>query len=105
MKIPSFTLFTAIRGVVKGQAIANTINTVTRVTVVKVYRKSRVPIKEGSNIELWTNSTCVCPELMKRKEYLIVGYEDLATKRLLFLDNCLSVKWKNKLDKRIRVSF
>lgn len=46
----------------------------------------------------------MCPELQKRREYLIVGYEDLATQRLLFLDNCVSVKWKNKLDKRIRVS-
>ncbi|XP_071122180.1 secreted frizzled-related protein 3-like [Mytilus edulis] len=92
----------SIRGVVKGQAIANTINTVTRVTVVKVYRSTRVHIQEGSSIELWTNSTCVCPELTKRKEYLIVGYEDLSTQRLLFLDSCLSVKWKNKLDRRIK---
>lgn len=87
----------------KGQAIANTINTVTRVTVRKVYRSSRLPIEQGTSVELWTNSTCVCPELTKRKEYLIVGYEDLSTQRLLFLDSCLSVRWRDKLDKRIRV--
>lgn len=92
----------SIRGVVKGQAIANTINTVTRVTIRKVYRSSRLPIEEGTSVELWTNSTCVCPELTKRKEYLIVGYEDLSTQRLLFLDSCLSVRWRDKLDKRIR---
>ncbi|XP_069133018.1 secreted frizzled-related protein 3-like [Argopecten irradians] len=91
----------AIRARILGHDTANTINTVTRVSVIKVLKSTRVHIIENNGIELWTNSTCVCPKLLRRKEYLILGYDDPATQRLLFFDNCFATKWQKRWEKRI----
>ncbi|KAK3103988.1 hypothetical protein FSP39_023440 [Pinctada imbricata] len=91
-----------IRGRIQQQGIVNNVNTVSRVTVTSVFKNKVVPIVQGTTVDLWTNSTCVCPKLLKHKEYLLIGHEDPATKRLLFLDNSLATIWKPKWEKRIK---
>ena len=93
-----------IRGRVETQGIINNVNTVSRVKVKAVYKHGVVPILQNATVDLWTNSTCVCPKLVKNREYLLIGYEDPAAKRLLFLDTSLAAKWKTKWDKRLKVS-
>lgn len=95
----------AIRGKIKRQKTVNSVNTVTIVTVIKVLKSGRVPLAENTDIEIWTNSTCVCPKLSRKREYLLIGYEDIVTSRFLFLDNCLAARWQNKWEKRFKVRF
>ncbi|XP_048730417.1 secreted frizzled-related protein 3-like isoform X2 [Ostrea edulis] len=92
----------AIQGKIRQQGIVNNANTVTRVEVLKVLKKSKVHIKLNSTVDIWTNSTCVCPKLIRNRTYLLIGYEDTATQRLLFLDNCLAIRWHKRWVKRIK---
>ncbi|XP_052688607.1 secreted frizzled-related protein 3-like [Crassostrea angulata] len=92
----------AIQGRILQQGIINNANTVTRVEVLKVLKESKVQVKVNATVDLWTNSTCVCPRLIRNRTYLLIGYEDAVTQRLLFLDNCLAAKWKKKWVKRLK---
>lgn len=98
-------LIVAIQGRILQQGIINNANTVTRVEVLKVLKESKVQVKVNATVDLWTNSTCVCPRLIRNRTYLLIGYEDAVTQRLLFLDNCLAAKWKKKWVKRLKVSY
>ncbi|XP_061174601.1 secreted frizzled-related protein 3-like [Saccostrea echinata] len=92
----------AIQGKIKQQGVINNANTVTRIEVLKVLKESKVHIKVNTTVDLWTNSTCVCPRLDSDRTYLLIGYEDTVTQRLLFLDNCLAAKWQKRWVKRIK---
>lgn len=98
-------LVVAIQGRILQQGIINNANTVTRVEVLKVLKESKVQVRVNATVDLWTNSTCVCPRLIRNRTYLLIGYEDTVTQRLLFLDNCLAAKWKKKWVKRLKVSY
>lgn len=98
-------LIAAIQGRILQQGIINNANTVTRVEVLKVLKESKVQVRVNSTVDLWTNSTCVCPRLIRNRTYLLIGYEDTVTQRLLFLDNCLAAQWKKKWVKRLKVSY
>ncbi|XP_006825063.1 secreted frizzled-related protein 3-like [Saccoglossus kowalevskii] len=65
-------------------------------------------IKQPPNLEiptgevhLWTNASCVCPELKENEEYMISGHVDSDNNRLLFLPSSLMESWKNKWTKSI----
>ncbi|XP_077978098.1 secreted frizzled-related protein 3-like isoform X2 [Glandiceps talaboti] len=73
----------------------------TRVNVKNVIKESTVPITTGE-MDLWTNSSCVCPEVAKEKEYMIAGHEDKDNGRLMLLPNSLVEDWKEKYVKSIK---
>ncbi|KAL5007120.1 hypothetical protein ScPMuIL_015926 [Solemya velum] len=70
--------------------------TLINVTANKVLKSGTVPIREGSNVVLWSDTACICPPVSKKKEYLIIGYEDGSSNRLLHLPKSLVAKWRDK---------
>ncbi|XP_064601508.1 secreted frizzled-related protein 3-like isoform X2 [Liolophura sinensis] len=75
---------------------------VTRVQVLSAPVVGKVPIKIGSSVELWSNFTCICPELVLNKEYLILGFEDGDQAKLLYLENSIAVPWRKKWESRVK---
>ncbi|XP_076321433.1 secreted frizzled-related protein 3-like isoform X1 [Tachypleus tridentatus] len=84
--------------------------TLTKVRIQNVIKYTKVPIQPHTETLLWTNSSCACPKL-KHNEYIIIGWEDSAMSRLLYVDGTIVVrsrksyitrikKWNTKLLKR-----
>ncbi|XP_046552405.1 secreted frizzled-related protein 3-like [Haliotis rubra] len=71
-----------------------------RVQVTNVIRCGKVGLT--SEVDLWTNSSCLCPSVKRGREYLILGHEDKRLNRLLILPNTIAAKWKDKWVKKIQ---
>uniref|UniRef100_S4S028 Frizzled related protein n=1 Tax=Petromyzon marinus TaxID=7757 RepID=S4S028_PETMA len=71
----------------------------TTVEVKDVIKSSGVSISRG-DVHLYTNSSCLCPELLTADEYIIMGYEDRMRTRLLLFDGCVAEKWKERWGKK-----
>ncbi|XP_032802229.1 secreted frizzled-related protein 3 [Petromyzon marinus] len=73
----------------------------TTVEVKDVIKSSGVSISRG-DVHLYTNSSCLCPELLTADEYIIMGYEDRMRTRLLLFDGCVAEKWKERWGKKVK---
>ncbi|XP_076034403.1 secreted frizzled-related protein 3-like isoform X2 [Oratosquilla oratoria] len=76
--------------------------TVTNVTVRDVLRSRGVVLVPGEEAHLWTNSSCACPPLNISTEYLLLGWEDLANVRLLYVEGSLALPYDKDHFKKIR---
>ncbi|XP_042215330.1 secreted frizzled-related protein 3-like [Homarus americanus] len=76
--------------------------TLTTVAVTKVVRKGRVQVIPGADAHLWTNRSCACPPLPLHQDYLLLGWEDFANSRLLYLDGSIAVPYRKKHVKKIQ---
>lgn len=91
----------ALRGTVKS---VDTFGELTLVTVAvrKVVRMGQVQLSDGFDAHLWTNRSCACPPLVLNEEYLLLGWEDFANNRLLYLDGSIAVPYKRKYVRKIQ---
>ncbi|KAG7454178.1 secreted frizzled-related protein 3 [Solea senegalensis] len=72
------------------------------VEVKEVLKSSLVNIPKETHT-LYYSSSCLCPPLSPGEEYLIMGYENEETSRLLLIDTSIAQKWKDKLGKKVKV--
>ncbi|KAL3842351.1 hypothetical protein ACJMK2_020377 [Sinanodonta woodiana] len=75
-------------------------NSISKAIVLKVLKSRKVQIFDHTEVELWTNSSCVCPQLSSGREYFLIGYEDQASNKLLFTESTLVSRWDKKLEKK-----
>uniref|UniRef100_A0A8C4PXF1 Frizzled related protein n=1 Tax=Eptatretus burgeri TaxID=7764 RepID=A0A8C4PXF1_EPTBU len=75
----------------------------TTVQVKEVLKSSVLNISQGE-VQIYTNSSCLCPKLVVNKEYLIMGYEDHRLSRLLLFDGCVAEDWEERLRRKVKVS-
>ena len=68
-----------------------------------VLTQSTLPIEQGSTITLWSQKGCMCTRMKEGREYLILGYEDVAHNRLLFDSRTMVVPWKDSWESKITV--
>ncbi|XP_036965692.1 secreted frizzled-related protein 3 isoform X2 [Acanthopagrus latus] len=71
------------------------------VDVKEVLKSSLVNIPKETHT-LYYSSSCLCPPLTPGEEYLIMGYENEETSRLLLIDGSIAQKWKDKLGKKVK---
>uniref|UniRef100_UPI001CD83005 secreted frizzled-related protein 3-like n=1 Tax=Solea senegalensis TaxID=28829 RepID=UPI001CD83005 len=71
------------------------------VEVKEVLKSSLVNIPKETHT-LYYSSSCLCPPLSPGEEYLIMGYENEETSRLLLIDTSIAQKWKDKLGKKVK---
>ncbi|XP_077304257.1 secreted frizzled-related protein 3 [Lithobates pipiens] len=74
----------------------------TAVVEVKEILKSSLVNIPKDTITLYTNSGCLCPELLVGEEYIIMGYEDKERARLLLVEGSLAEKWRDRLAKKVK---
>ena len=72
----------------------------------QIIKKRKTDLKEGDFMEFKKRSGCRCPDLVERKEYLIMGREEGPF--FVFDEKSFVIPWvekrnKNKLDLRARV--
>ncbi|KPP66618.1 secreted frizzled-related protein 4-like [Scleropages formosus] len=72
----------------------------TMVVVVKEVFRSTYPIPRA-HVPLFTNSSCLCPELQVGHEVIIMCFEWQS--RLMLLDSCFVESWKDQLRTRYKV--
>ncbi|KAF0026969.1 hypothetical protein F2P81_021706 [Scophthalmus maximus] len=72
------------------------------VEVKEVLKSSLVNIPKETQT-LYYSSSCLCPPLALGEEYLIMGYENEETSRLLLIDSSIAQKWKDKMSKKLKV--
>ncbi|XP_033933214.1 secreted frizzled-related protein 3-like [Pseudochaenichthys georgianus] len=51
---------------------------------------------------LYYSSSCLCPPLTPGEEYLIMGYENEETSRLLLIDGSIAQRWKEKMGRKVK---
>lgn len=90
-----------IRGTVKSVDTFGGL-TLTTATVNEVVRAGRVHLLVGGDAHLWTNRSCACPPLTPTNEYIILGWEDFANSRLLYLDGSLAVPYRKRYVRKIK---
>ncbi|KAL6100532.1 frzb [Pungitius sinensis] len=71
------------------------------VEVKEVLKSSLVNIPRETQT-LYYSSSCLCPPLSPGEEYLIMGYENGETSRLLLIDSSIVQKWNDKLSRKIK---
>ncbi|XP_069841291.1 secreted frizzled-related protein 3 [Dendropsophus ebraccatus] len=74
----------------------------TAVVEVKEILKSSLVNIPKDTITLYTNSGCLCPQLVVNEEYIIMGYEDKERTRLLLVEGSLAEKWRDRLAKKVK---
>ncbi|XP_068103098.1 secreted frizzled-related protein 3 [Hyperolius riggenbachi] len=74
----------------------------TAVVEVKEILKSSLVNIPKDTITLYTNSGCLCPQLVVNEEYIIMGYEDKERTRLLLVEGSLAEKWMDRLAKKVK---
>ncbi|KAG8137979.1 hypothetical protein E2320_003914, partial [Naja naja] len=70
----------------------------------KVLKSTKLKIFQGKQIlypESWTNRGCTCPILNPGLKYLVAGYEDVHTNRLIVNMKSFVHQWKSALGKKI----
>ncbi|XP_026233082.1 secreted frizzled-related protein 3 [Anabas testudineus] len=70
------------------------------VEVKKVLKSSLVNIPREAQI-LYYSSSCMCPHLNPNVDYLIMGYENEETSRLLLVERSIALKWRDRLGTKI----
>uniref|UniRef100_A0A8D0HMN0 Secreted frizzled related protein 4 n=1 Tax=Sphenodon punctatus TaxID=8508 RepID=A0A8D0HMN0_SPHPU len=91
----SYIIHAKVKGVERGSC-----SEVITMVEVKEVLKSSTSIPR-SRVPLFTNSSCQCPPLLPNQDVLIMCYEWRS--RLMLLDGCLVEKWKDQLNKRVKV--
>ncbi|XP_041807365.1 secreted frizzled-related protein 3 isoform X3 [Chelmon rostratus] len=71
------------------------------VEVKEVLKSSLVNIPKETQT-LYYSSSCLCPPLSPGEEYLIMGYENEETSRLLLIDGSIAQKWKDKMSRKVK---
>ncbi|XP_026151917.1 secreted frizzled-related protein 3 [Mastacembelus armatus] len=71
------------------------------VDVKEVLKSSLVNIPKDTQT-LYYSSSCMCPRLMPGMEYIIMGYENEETSRLLLIDKSIAQKWKDRLGRKVK---
>ncbi|NP_001089915.1 frizzled related protein S homeolog precursor [Xenopus laevis] len=71
------------------------------VEVKEILKSSLVNIPKDT-VTLYTNSGCLCPQLVANEEYIIMGYEDKERTRLLLVEGSLAEKWRDRLAKKVK---
>ncbi|KAE8615407.1 hypothetical protein XENTR_v10008507 [Xenopus tropicalis] len=74
------------------------------VKIKKVLKMSKLKILRGKRTlypESWTNRGCTCPILNPGLEYLVAGYEDIRTGRLIVNMKSFVQLWKPALGKKV----
>ncbi|KAG8439591.1 hypothetical protein GDO86_005687 [Hymenochirus boettgeri] len=74
------------------------------VKIKKVLKMTKLKILRGKRIlypESWTNRGCTCPILNPGQEYLVAGYEDTRTGRLIVNMKSFVQLWKPALGKKV----
>ncbi|XP_053572856.1 LOW QUALITY PROTEIN: netrin-4 [Bombina bombina] len=74
------------------------------VKIKKVLKMTKLKILRGKRIlypESWTNRGCTCPILNPGLEYLVAGYEDVRTSRLIVNMKSFVQLWKPALGKKV----
>uniref|UniRef100_A0A3Q3VUI3 Secreted frizzled-related protein 3 n=1 Tax=Mola mola TaxID=94237 RepID=A0A3Q3VUI3_MOLML len=72
------------------------------VEVKEVLKSSLVNIPKDTQT-LYYSSSCLCPPLAIGEEYLIMGYENEESSRLLLIDGSFAQKWKDKIGRKVKV--
>ncbi|XP_053327771.1 secreted frizzled-related protein 3 [Spea bombifrons] len=75
---------------------------VTVVVEVKEIIKSSLVNIPKDTVTLYTNSGCLCPQLVVNQEYIIMGYEDKERTRLLLVEGSVAEKWRERLANKIK---
>lgn len=75
------------------------------IAIKEVIKKKKTDLKKGDFVEFKKRSGCQCPELVERKEYLIMGQEK--GQFFLFDEGSFVIPWvrkrTNRFDLRARV--
>ncbi|XP_070831958.1 secreted frizzled-related protein 3 isoform X2 [Chaetodon trifascialis] len=71
------------------------------VEVKEVLKSSLVNIPKETQT-LYYSSSCLCPLLSPGEEYVIMGYENEETSRLLLIDGSIAQKWKDKMSRKVK---
>ncbi|XP_059418455.1 secreted frizzled-related protein 3-like [Carassius carassius] len=71
------------------------------VEVKDVLKSSLVHIPRDT-VTLYYNSGCLCPPLTANEEYIIMGYENEESSRLLLIEGSIAQKWKEKLARKVK---
>ncbi|KAM8857352.1 secreted frizzled-related protein 3 [Synchiropus picturatus] len=71
------------------------------VEVKEVLKSSLVNIPKELQT-LYYSSSCLCPHVSPGKEYLIMGYENEETSRLLLIDGSIAQRWKEKMGRKVK---
>lgn len=74
------------------------------VKIKKVLKMTKLKIPRGKRTlypESWTNRGCTCPILNPGLEYLVAGYEDVRTGRLIVNMKSFVQPWKHSLGKKV----
>ncbi|XP_074550922.1 secreted frizzled-related protein 3 isoform X2 [Halichoeres trimaculatus] len=71
------------------------------VEVKEVLKSSLVNIPKETHT-LYYSSSCLCPPLTPGEEYLIMGYENEETSRLLLIDGSIAQRWKEKMSRKVK---
>ncbi|XP_061698382.1 secreted frizzled-related protein 3 [Syngnathoides biaculeatus] len=71
------------------------------VEVREVLKSSLVHIPRET-VTLHYSSSCQCPPVTAGEEYLIMGYENEETSRLLLIDGSIVQKWKDKMGRKVK---
>ncbi|KAM3607146.1 uncharacterized protein V6R79_002313 [Siganus canaliculatus] len=71
------------------------------VDVKEVLKSSLVNIPKETQT-LYYSSSCLCPPLSPGDEYLIMGYENEETSRLLLIDGSIAQKWKDRMGRKVK---
>lgn len=74
------------------------------VKIKKVLKMTKLKIPRGKRTlypESWTNRGCTCPILNPGLEYLVAGYEDVCTGRLIVNMKSFVQPWKHSLGKKV----
>ncbi|KAI3356477.1 hypothetical protein L3Q82_017219 [Scortum barcoo] len=71
------------------------------VEVKEVFKSSLVNIPKDTQT-LYYSSSCLCPRLSPGEDYLIMGYENEETSRLLLIDTSIAQKWKDRMGKKVK---
>ncbi|XP_077473547.1 secreted frizzled-related protein 3 isoform X1 [Stigmatopora argus] len=71
------------------------------VEVREVLKSSLVHIPRET-LTLHYSSSCRCPPVTAGDEYLIMGYENEETSRLLLIDGSIALKWKDRMGRKVK---
>ncbi|CAN9498535.1 unnamed protein product [Ophioblennius macclurei] len=71
------------------------------IDVKEVFKSSLVNIPKET-VTLYYSSSCLCPPVVPGEEYLIMGYENEETSRLLLIDSSVAQKWKDRMGRKVK---
>uniref|UniRef100_A0A3Q0SPR3 Secreted frizzled-related protein 3 n=1 Tax=Amphilophus citrinellus TaxID=61819 RepID=A0A3Q0SPR3_AMPCI len=72
------------------------------VDVKEVIKSSLVNIPKMT-LTLYYSSSCLCPKLTPGEDYIIMGYENEETSKLLLIETSIAQKWKDRIGRKVKV--